>query len=50
MLGMVKFSEAYVRMIRGDEQDDETSYLLSNDIRHLKASQLQDEKLLQTSI
>ena len=28
MLGMVKFSEAYVRMIRGDEQDDETKELL----------------------
>lgn len=49
MLGMVKFSEAYVRMIRGDDQDAETLELLANGIKHLKASQ-KEEKLLQTSI
>lgn len=36
MLGMVKFSEAYVRMLRGDEQDEETKELLNKGVKHLK--------------
>lgn len=45
MLGIVKFSEAYVRMIRGDEQDAETKELLTSGIKKIKEAQL-----LQTSI
>ncbi|NJN07540.1 MAG: hypothetical protein HC815_05935 [Richelia sp. RM1_1_1] len=49
MLGMVKFSEVFVRMVRGDEQDDETKELIANGIKHLKAVQL-EQQLLKTSI
>lgn len=47
MLGMVKFSEAYVRMIRGDEQDEETQELLTHGVKKVK--EIQAKQLLETS-
>ncbi|OKH45306.1 hypothetical protein NIES2101_26730 [Calothrix sp. HK-06] len=38
MLGMVKFSDAFVRMLRDDEQDEETKELLSKELKTLKVA------------
>ncbi|BDA76039.1 hypothetical protein CAL7716_102050 (plasmid) [Calothrix sp. PCC 7716] len=38
MQGMVKFSDAFVRLLRGDEPDEETKELLSKGLKKLKAA------------
>ena len=46
MLGMVRFSEAYIQMLRGDELSEEAKQLLdNNNNKRLKPAKIIEEKL-----
>ncbi|MBN3870374.1 MAG: hypothetical protein HWQ23_08815 [Nostoc sp. JL33] len=46
MLGMVRFSEGYIQMLRGDELSEEVKQLLDNNKnKQLKPAKIIEEKL-----